>query len=616
MDALRSRTVNLTALARRVEKAHFPDLAATSETTGESLSVPVSCMKHVISFQTLHQQSILMMRLSQSQLFHLVRYIHNVFTMLALMFTTVPLLIAQIEYDIKQFEKRFNQLKQRCVENLQKRSVPVRKVVQTLTDLPADDIDEHKMFLERKLKDLYEAPDHDMLIGQLSLNMNYLSYHLLDFLANEFDLGEVKPEMELYKSDLKQFRMRTPLKLFCKTQKRFVEPPQDFQKVIAKFSWPSDGDVTLEDVEQFRERYACHYRLRNFAIMIFQVHPGSFIVTWVVPISIIRKLKENIPRGLFKGVIKLKVGGSCIYDESRVHSEPHVDKPEGTVHIESLQDLPEDIYERLISSKNFNVLVTGCSGARKSNSPLSKEPVRYVLQVKGTKIQRYILQKDGTIMNFYYSPYMQEDLSHVRKICPEIDLLIYRSNMKETIEPAENAALRNITSIFGTSIWKNASIALANFDDLPNPEKLKERKWTHLQEAFMGIGITSQVLANLKGRTYVTGSAGMGNDWSNQFWRDFAETHHRENRQGLPLWSLAKIATLAVIAGTVVGVTDGILAGIGAGVEKAIAGGLLTIGLVRAKNALSYTFSLYIVIDFPTTMGVKRASFYIPIHWL
>ena len=88
---------------------------------------------------------------------------------------------------------------------------------------------------------------------------------------NEFDLGDVKPEMNLYKSDLKQFRMKTPLKLFCKTQKRFVEPPQDFQKVIAKYSWPSDRDVTLEDVEQFREKHACHYNLRNFAIMIGQL---------------------------------------------------------------------------------------------------------------------------------------------------------------------------------------------------------------------------------------------------------------------------------------------------------------------------------------------------------
>ena len=42
VDALRSRVVNLTALAERVEAAHFPDLTATRdvvpETTGKSLS--------------------------------------------------------------------------------------------------------------------------------------------------------------------------------------------------------------------------------------------------------------------------------------------------------------------------------------------------------------------------------------------------------------------------------------------------------------------------------------------------------------------------------------------------------------------------------------------------
>ena len=42
MGALRSPIVNLPALARRVEAAHFPDLTATRdvvpETTGKSLS--------------------------------------------------------------------------------------------------------------------------------------------------------------------------------------------------------------------------------------------------------------------------------------------------------------------------------------------------------------------------------------------------------------------------------------------------------------------------------------------------------------------------------------------------------------------------------------------------
>ena len=149
---------------------------------------------------------------------------------MVLIFTTVELLIAQLEDDIKQFEKRFNQLKKMCRENLQRRNVPVSDVVDALTDLPADDIDEHKMFLKNNIQDLNEAPNQAVLIAQLSFTINYLSYHLLEYLANKFDLGDVKPEMNIYKSDLKQFRLKTPLKLFCKTQKRrFVEPPQDFQ---------------------------------------------------------------------------------------------------------------------------------------------------------------------------------------------------------------------------------------------------------------------------------------------------------------------------------------------------------------------------------------------------
>ena len=48
VDALRSPIVNLTALAERVEVAHFPDLAAACdvvpETTGKSLSVPLTCV--------------------------------------------------------------------------------------------------------------------------------------------------------------------------------------------------------------------------------------------------------------------------------------------------------------------------------------------------------------------------------------------------------------------------------------------------------------------------------------------------------------------------------------------------------------------------------------------
>ena len=52
MGALRSRIVNLPALARRVEAAHFPSLAAARdvvpETTGKSLSVALTQFESVL----------------------------------------------------------------------------------------------------------------------------------------------------------------------------------------------------------------------------------------------------------------------------------------------------------------------------------------------------------------------------------------------------------------------------------------------------------------------------------------------------------------------------------------------------------------------------------------
>ena len=66
MGALRSPIVNLTALAKKVEAARFPDLAATCdvvpETTGKSLSVPLTQFESVLSFQTLSQQSMTLLQ--------------------------------------------------------------------------------------------------------------------------------------------------------------------------------------------------------------------------------------------------------------------------------------------------------------------------------------------------------------------------------------------------------------------------------------------------------------------------------------------------------------------------------------------------------------------------
>ena len=180
--------------------------------------------------------------------------------------------IHKVEQEISHFKRRFYQLKRDCRDGLTKKKIPVPQVVDALTDLPADGFDEHKHFLSH-LSVLYQASDHAELIGQLSFHMDYLSYHPLDYLGNEFDLVEVKGKMTIYKSDLQQFRKKTPLALFCRTQKRKrIKPTVEFREMVAEFDWPEN--VTLEDVEQFRQEYTPQYKLKECALMIAQICIG------------------------------------------------------------------------------------------------------------------------------------------------------------------------------------------------------------------------------------------------------------------------------------------------------------------------------------------------------
>ena len=83
--------------------------------------------------------------------------------------------------------------------------------------------------------------------------------------------------------------------------------------MVAEFKWPDD--VTLEVVEHFREEFACHYNLRECALMIAVVLPGSFIVTWYIPESVVEKLKVNVPKEILEkyNTTKLEIDGECVY---------------------------------------------------------------------------------------------------------------------------------------------------------------------------------------------------------------------------------------------------------------------------------------------------------------
>ena len=199
-------------------------------------------------------------------------------------------------------------------------------VIFLLTSISADSIDEHKVFLEEKHKTLYECKNHMELFACLNLYWNYLAYDLLDQLIDELREKEkafdaVRKEMDLYKEDIEQFRVRTPLKVFCQAQRRKEDdPPPGFREIVAKHNWPDT--VMLEDVEKFRQRYMFTYNLRKCALMLNSIGTGSFVVVWFVPVSIVKALKKKRALKVFKEfeVSRLEIAGSCVY-QAPIHRQ-------------------------------------------------------------------------------------------------------------------------------------------------------------------------------------------------------------------------------------------------------------------------------------------------------
>ena len=176
----------------------------------------------------------------------------------------------EVKDAIKILKMKFNGLKKKILESLNKHKVKVADVADALTLLSPNDDECHQIFLEEHIKNFNTAVNNFELFMTMNFHWNYLDPSLLNNLVTKLKLVEVKPDMTTYQSELQQFRMKTPLNLFCQTQRRInVELSPQVRKMVTKCNWPND--VSLEVLEQFRQEYASHYKLRDFARMVNDV---------------------------------------------------------------------------------------------------------------------------------------------------------------------------------------------------------------------------------------------------------------------------------------------------------------------------------------------------------
>ena len=176
---------------------------------------------------------------------------------------------AEIEERIKELQEKFKMLQERAIDEFERGKVQMEIVLYELTTLPPGEFVEHETFFDKHLDDLEKCTRYRPLFSRLNRHWNYLSPQLLNRISY-LQCAGARGKMDSYNTKLAMFRSQTLLELFCEIDCQHIEPPEKFSTIKARFDKENvpKGPPTLQDVEDFRWRYARHHKLREFALML------------------------------------------------------------------------------------------------------------------------------------------------------------------------------------------------------------------------------------------------------------------------------------------------------------------------------------------------------------
>ena len=228
--------------------------------------------------------------------------------------------------DICTIKKKFSNLKMATRLNIQEK-VPdnnVGHLVDTIMNLPVVFEHDDEEYLSEKCSTLRKAESVPAVFDHLSFHWDYLHPDLYSYLIDEFNLSHLLPTITQYEMDLDEFLNKTPLKEFCKIEKKrkfdmsvnFIQ--KEFAKLVTGHCW--SHPVYLSQVQQFRMECAKYVGLRQCAFRICDILIGSVIVTQLVPISIEMRLKSIVNDQNFLrtySIVYMNFNGTVIYKEVR-----------------------------------------------------------------------------------------------------------------------------------------------------------------------------------------------------------------------------------------------------------------------------------------------------------
>ena len=186
-----------------------------------------------------------------------------------------------IEKEIEELEDHFLDVVDKAAESLE--NVHLSKIKRCITQLRVSIKYQHIKFLAGNLSAINSAQSVHAIFSILGLYWNFLNCGLLSELIRKLADDNTKQLMENYTEKLTAFQRKTRLGDFI--EKWTQTTPPHFTKFRTHMgeNW---RDSTLQDLEEFRKKFARSLCLEEYALQVNTTEPGSVSVTWVLQSSL------------------------------------------------------------------------------------------------------------------------------------------------------------------------------------------------------------------------------------------------------------------------------------------------------------------------------------------
>ena len=196
--------------------------------------------------------------------------------------------------EVEQLERKFDDIILRAQDDMIRNKIEVLHLRHSIIRLPGDLKKEHRLFVSKVKPELKEAKSIEDIFFAIDDYWDFLNYSLLVHIIDRHASDNIKKEMAEYIAQVSAFRRKTRLDKFSKIYKRKQKKvDKKFRTLVTKHNIQL-STTTLEKVEEIRHDIYSELSLQEFSLQLAAVAPGSLVITWLVPQSLVSYIQKSV----------------------------------------------------------------------------------------------------------------------------------------------------------------------------------------------------------------------------------------------------------------------------------------------------------------------------------